>query len=371
MIQIPDTGVQTSSWGEPIQDSRPEIRIIRFRGTYDFAVPLSLANSYTFQGDEIMEQRVLGTTDIRISPIIMGTWQAGKSMWVGIDDRQTTAAIRCAYEQGITMFDTAEIYGNGHSERIIAGALHDVRDRVVYADKVFPNHLRYDQLIEACHRSLRNLNTDWIDVYYIHWPSGTFGARPVPIEETMQAMNELKCQGKIKAIGVSNFTRAQLEEAMQYGRIDCLQPPYSLFWRHVETDALPCCIEHGITVCAYSPMAQGILTGKFVSGHRFQKGDHRFKNRLMEPDNFVRVQAAIEKLKPIAERYNITLGQLALAWVIAQPQTCAIAGARNVEQVMENVKASDACLSPADLSLISEIGRMVTDHLDDNPVLWG
>ncbi|MDD2389248.1 MAG: aldo/keto reductase [Desulfobacterales bacterium] len=318
-----------------------------------------------------MEKRVLGTTNIRISPIIMGTWQAGKSMWAGIDDRETSKAMRTAFEEGITMFDTAEAYGNGHSERIIAGALHDVRDQVVYADKVFSNHLRYDQVMEACHRSLKNLNTDYIDLYYIHWPSGSFGAEPVPIGETLKAMNDLKDQGKIRAIGVSNFSGIQLEEAAGYGRIDCLQPPYSLFWRHVETDALPYCKAHHITVCAYSSMAQGILTGKFEPGHKFSKGDHRFRNRLLKGENFTRVQSAIEKLKPIAKRYNITLGQLALAWTIAQPQTCAIAGARNADQVKENVKAAEIRLSQADLSIIGDIGRMVTDHLDDNPVLWG
>jgi len=180
----------------------------------------------------VMELRKLGTTGIEISPIIMGTWQAGKDMWVGIDDTESTQAIKAAYDS-ITTFDTAEIYGNGHSERIVGNALYDVRDRVVIATKVFSSHLQYNQVINACHKSLKNLNTDYIDLYQIHWPPGSFGAKKVALEETMRAMTDLKAQGKIRAVGVSNFSRSELEEAATYGRIDSLQPPYSLFWRKV------------------------------------------------------------------------------------------------------------------------------------------
>ncbi|MBD1941817.1 aldo/keto reductase, partial [Coleofasciculus sp. FACHB-712] len=216
-----------------------------------------------------MEKRHLGTSDIQISPIVMGTWQAGKKMWVGIEDSDTIKAIREAFDAGITTVDTAEVYGEGHSEQIVAQALSDVRDQAVYATKVFANHLKYDQVIEACDRSLKNLKTDYIDLYQIHWPSGVFKSEIVPIEETMSALNHLKEQGKIRAIGVSNFSRAQLEEAAQYGRIDSLQPPYSLFWRWVEKDAMPYCVENKISILAYSSLAQGLLTGKFGSDHQF------------------------------------------------------------------------------------------------------
>ena len=172
-----------------------------------------------------METRMLGSSGLKISSIIMGTWQAGKDMWTGIDDNQITDAIRAAFDAGITTFDTAEAYGRGYSERILGAALADVRDRVVLATKVFANHLAFDQIIAACHRSLKNLKTDYIDLYQIHWPSGSFGTRPVPVEETMDAMSKLKEEGKIRAVGVSNFSRRQLEEAVQYGPIDSLQPP--------------------------------------------------------------------------------------------------------------------------------------------------
>jgi aryl-alcohol dehydrogenase-like predicted oxidoreductase len=317
-----------------------------------------------------MQLRQLGKSVLKISPILMGTWQAGKDMWTGIDDAETSRAIRAAFESGITTFDTAEAYGKGHSERILGAALADVRDQVILATKVFANHLEFDQVLDACHRSLKNLKTDYIDLYQIHWPSGSFGSKDVPIGETMGALNELKEQGKIRSIGVSNFSRTQIKEAAEYGQIDSLQPPYSLFWRHVEEDAMSFCIEENITILAYSPMAQGLLTGKFDQNSQFQKGDHRTKNKLFQPKHFERIQQALDKLRPIAGKYNVSLGQLALAWVISQPGTCAIAGARNADQVIENARSVDAVLSEDDLARMDEIGRYVTDNLGDNPVMW-
>jgi aryl-alcohol dehydrogenase-like predicted oxidoreductase len=317
-----------------------------------------------------MEKRHLGTSDIQISPIVMGTWQAGKRMWVGIEDADTIKAIRGAFDAGITTVDTAEVYGEGHSEQIVAQALSDMRDQAVYATKVFANHLKYDQVIEACHRSLKNLKTDYIDLYQIHWPSGVFKSEIVPIEETMSALNHLKEQGKIRAIGVSNFSRAQLEEAAQYGRIDSLQPPYSLFWRWVEKDAMPYCVENKISILAYSSLAQGLLTGKFGSDHQFDPADNRAKNKLFQGENYERAQQALDKLRPIAERHQCSLAQLALAWLIAQPQANAIAGARNTQQVVDNAKAGDIKLSTDELQEIDAIGRIVTDRLDDSPIMW-
>ncbi|MBD1920221.1 aldo/keto reductase [Microcoleus sp. FACHB-831] len=317
-----------------------------------------------------METRSLGNSGIQITPIIMGTWQAGKKMWVGIEDSDTIKAIRAAVDAGITTIDTAEVYGDGHSEQIVADALSDIRDKVVYATKVFANHLKYDQVIEACDRSLKNLKTDYIDLYQIHWPSGTFKTELVPIEETMKALNYLQRQGKIRAIGVSNFNRAQLEEASQYGRIDSLQPPYSLFWRWVEKEAMSYCVDNKISIIAYSPLAQGLLTGKFQPGHKFDPADNRAKNKLFQGENYQRAQEALNQLRPIAERHDCTLAQLALAWLIAQPQANAIAGARNAQQAVDNAKAGDVKLSVDELKEIDAIGRTVTDSIDDNPVMW-
>ena len=317
-----------------------------------------------------MEMRRLGRSNLQISPILMGTWQAGKRMWVGISDEETTKAIRAAFDAGITTIDTAEVYGEGHSEQIVAKALSDVRAKAVYATKVFANHLKYDQVIEACDRSLQNLQTDYIDLYQIHWPSGNFKSAVVHIEETMSALNKLLEQGKIRAIGVSNFSRDQLAEASQYGRIDSIQPPYSLFWRQVEKDTVSYCIENDISILAYSSLAQGLLTGKFAADHKFDAEDNRAKNKLFQGENYQRAQLALTKLRPIADRHQTTLGNLAIAWLIAQPQTNAIVGARNTKQAVNNVLAANIELSTSELQEIDAIGRTVTEHLDDNPVMW-
>ncbi|MGB3199490.1 MAG: aldo/keto reductase [Nodosilinea sp.] len=317
-----------------------------------------------------METRRLGQTDIEITPLIFGTWQAGKSGWVGVEDQAVIDAMQAALDAGITTFDTAEVYGNGHSEELVGKALGDRRDRVILATKVFANHLKADQVIEACENSLRRMQTEVIDLYQIHWPAGSFNSEIVPLGETMGALNQLKDQGKIRAIGVSNFSVQQIEEAMSYGRIDSLQPPYSLFWRGVEAELMPYCVENDLTILAYSALAQGLLTGKFGPDHQFPKEDIRSKNKLFQPPLYDKAQDALAKLKPIAERHHTTLGNLALAWLIAQPQTTAIVGARNVDQAKENAQAASVSLSLEDLTEIDTISRTVTDHLPTDPVMW-
>jgi aryl-alcohol dehydrogenase-like predicted oxidoreductase len=133
---------------------------------------------------------------------------------------------------------------------------------------------------------------------------------------------------------------------------------------------MPYCLKNNITILAYSSMAQGLLTGKFGPDHTFAKGDHRFKNKLFQPENYKRVQKALENLRPIAKDNNITLGQLALAWIISRPWVCAIAGARNAEQAVQNAAAADVHLSEEDLMAVNDIGKMVTDPLDDDPIMW-
>lgn len=317
-----------------------------------------------------MQTKRLGKSDIYITPIIMGTWQAGKRMWVGIEDEESIKAIRQAVDSGINTIDTAEVYGEGHSERIVGKALKDVRDKVVYATKVFANHLKYDQVISACHNSLKNLQTDYLDLYQIHWPSGSWNSEIVPIEETMRALNDLKRDGKIRAIGVSNFSLSQLVSACECGEIDSIQPPYSLFWRVVEKEIQPYCLENNISILAYSSLCQGILTGKFGDNPRFAEGDHRKDHRLLQPPHWERVKRALSQLQPFADKYHCTLAQIAIAWLIQQPQTNAIVGARNAEQVKENAQAGEIELTLEDIKLIGEVGEGVTKYLDDNPVMW-
>ena len=312
----------------------------------------------------------LGKSELHISTIIMGTFQAGKDKWVGIDDTQSMAAIRAAFDAGINTYDSAEAYGKGHAERILGAALADVRHQVVLATKVSPHRLGYDQVLNACHGSLKRLQTDYIDLYQVHWPSASFGGKAVPIAETMAAMLKLKLQGKIRAIGVSNFSRAQLKEALKFGPIDSHQPPYSLFWRQIEAESMQFCIDNDISLLAYSPMAQGLLTGKFGPYHNFEKGDHRSKNKLFQPAAYQRVQRALDRLTPIAAGLEVQLGQLALAWVLSHAGACAVAGARSARQAALNAGAADITLAAEILSIMDEIGCTVTDHLDDNPVMW-
>ncbi|SMH30693.1 Predicted oxidoreductase [Picosynechococcus sp. OG1] len=325
----------------------------------------------TRQKNELMKTRQLGQSAVQITPIILGTWQAGKRNWADIDDQEIVAGIRAAVDAGITTIDTAEIYGDGDSERRVAEAIAPQRDQVTLLTKVFANHLHHDQVITACENSLNRLQTDYIDLYQIHWPAGTWNSDLVPIAETMAALNQLKEQGKIRAIGVSNFSLAQLQEAMEHGQIDSIQPPYSLFWRAIEREIQPFCAAQQISILAYSSLAQGLLTGKFGPDHQFAAGDHRSHNRLYaDPENYQRVQTALGLLKPIATTKNCTLAQLAIAWLIRQPQTNAIVGARNAQQAIANAQAIDVELTAKDLEAIDHIGRTVTDPLDENPLLW-
>ena len=255
-------------------------------------------------------------------------------------------------------------------ERIVARALSGVRERVIYATKVFPNHLRYEEVVKACDRSLKNLSTDRIDLYQIHWPSGSFKTPKVPIEETLRALNDLKAKGKIRAIGVSNFSRAQIEEAARYGQIVSLQPPYSLFWRQVEADAMPYCVEHNVTTPGLLPDGPGPSDRQVRPRTPVRSGRSPRQEPPFQKETYRRVQAALEKLRPIAARHDCTLAQLALAWVISHPNACAIAGARNAEQAVQNAAAAKVRLSNEDLEQLDGIGRSVTDHLDDNPVMW-
>lgn len=312
----------------------------------------------------------LGNSQIKISKVIMGTWQAGKQMWTGIHDSDSLEAIKTAYDKGITTFDTAEMYGKGHSEKILGQAIKDVRDKVVLATKAAPHNLSDQKIRNACERSLKNLDTDYIDLYQIHWPAGSFGSKKVPIEETLNAMNDLKKQGKIRAIGVSNFSREQLEEALNFAQIDSVQPPYSILWRGVEDDLLEFCNEKNISVLAYSSLAQGLLTGKFVKGHTFEKGDNRKSNILFSDKIFEKALEIIDHLKPIASDFGMSLAELAICWVTSHSNTAAITGARNAQQTKTNAMALNANLPSDIVQGINEASLELKNLIGENSVMW-
>jgi myo-inositol catabolism protein IolS len=317
-----------------------------------------------------MNKRTLGHTDIESSAIIMGMWQAGKQYWVGVDDSETTRAVRAALDAGVDTFDTAEQYGDGHSERILGKALEGVRQRAVIMTKLWTTNMSRDRVFAACHESLRRLRTDYIDLYQIHWPSGSWNSPVVAIEETMEALGKLLQEGKIRAIGVSNFTAEQTREAAAFGPIASNQPPYSLFWRHADVELRPYCEREGITMLAYSPLAQGLLTGRVHPGDPFAPSDPRTDNKLFTAEHKGVVEAALAQLARMAEHKDCTMAQLALAWIIAQPMTCAIPGARNPEQAVANARAMDVTLSEDELAAMDRIGRPVSERFIDDPLLW-
>jgi myo-inositol catabolism protein IolS len=317
-----------------------------------------------------MRYTMLGRSGISISSIVAGGWQAGREDWIDIDDDESVAAFRAAFDAGVTTFDTAEEYGNGHSERILVRALGNHRDEIVIATKVSWRHLSARSLVEACERSLVNLHTDRIDLYQIHWPAGSFGSEKVPLEETVEALTKLQQAGKIRSVGVSNFDGPRLAEAATMTRIDAVQVPYSLFWRRIEADVLPVARSADMTVMAYSPLAQGLLTGAIDTDRVFPPDDNRSDNKLFRADHRRRAHAAVVQLQQIAGHQGVTTAQLALSWLLARPNVVAVVGARNPAQARENAAAGSVVVAPPALDKADRICRTVTDPLDGEQIMW-
>lgn len=313
-----------------------------------------------------MEFRQLGNSALKIPVVSFGAWAIGGWSWGGTDDEEAIRAIRQAIDIGITCIDTAPIYGMGHSETVVGEAIAGRRNEVVVATKcgmrwdleegdfffdtktpdgrparVFRN-LRPHSIRHECEQSLRRLNIDCIDLYQCHWPDKT-----TPIDETMDALLKLQREGKIREIGVSNFSTDLMEQCLQKGRIASNQPRYNALQREAEQDVLPFCREHGIGVLAYSPLAHGLLTGKVTMDRQFPEGDLRREHALYQPESRRRVLDMLETWKPIAEAHDATLAQLAINWVISQPGvTTALVGARTPDQVVENARAARFQLTP-------------------------
>ncbi len=319
-----------------------------------------------------MQYRKLGNSDLNVPVISFGAWAAGGWLWGGPDDDNAVRAMESAIDLGITCIDTAPAYGMGHSERLVGRAVYGKRDRVVIATKcglrwdcadgeryfdtidndgrplTLYRNLRPESIRYECEQSLQRMNIDCIDLYQCHWPDST-----TPIDDTMGALLDLQIQGKVRAIGVSNFTADMMRQCLQTGQIASDQPPYSALTRGAEAEVLPFCRANGIGVLAYSPLAQGLLTGKVPVDRVFPENDLRSKKPLFTRENRVKVAEMLEKVKPIAEAHNATLGQVFLAWTVAQPgMTTALAGARNEAQVIENAGAGDLELSDGELATI-------------------
>jgi len=300
-----------------------------------------------------MKTRKLGYSDLHLTPIGLGTWAMGggdwKFGWGDQDDAASIASVHQALDAGVNWIDTAAIYGHGHAERVVGKAIQDRRDDVLIATKCgrvwegesreIGKSLRRESVHREIDLSLQRLGIDCIDLYQIHWPEPD-----EEIEEGWGAVAELVEAGKIRYAGVSNFNMEQLKRIQPIHPVTSLQPPYSMLRREVEEEILPYCRENQIGIVAYSPMQAGLLTGRF-SKERVQNlpaNDWRKANPFFTSPQLEANLSIIEQLRPVAAQMEITLPQLALAWVLRRSEmTAAIAGARRPEQILETVKAGE------------------------------
>lgn len=314
-----------------------------------------------------MEYRRLGNTGLKVSEISLGSWLTYGGY---VEEQSATASIDKAYDLGINFFDTANVYMRGEAEIVVGKALKKYqRDSYVLATKVFwpmgdgPNDrgLSRKHIIEQCHASLKRLNTDYVDIYYCHRYD-----KETPLEETLRALDDLVRQGKVFYVGVSEWTAEQISEAVHLAdkklldRIVVNQPQYSMLERYIEKEVLPVCEKHGIGQVVWSPLAQGVLTGKYQKGEKAPEGSRAAQEKykslfgLLTDENLDRV----EQLKEVAADHQLSLPTLALAWILRQPNVAsALVGASRPEQLEENVKASGVKLSDETIARIEDILR--------------
>jgi aryl-alcohol dehydrogenase-like predicted oxidoreductase len=336
-----------------------------------------------------MQYRKIGNSanpeqkDLELSVVTFGAWAAGGWMWGGTERSEAVKAIQESFHAGVTSIDTAPVYGQGLSEEIVGEAIKDLpRDQVQILTKYgmrwdlekgdFAMHSKNndgqdiniykyaakESIIKECEDSLRRLGTDYIDLYQIHWHDKT-----TPIEETMGAVSLLIEQGKVRYAGVCNYDAELMREAAKYIHLVSDQVPYSMVKRDNEKELVPYCLENDKAILAYSPLERGLLTGKMKPGHQFAPDDHRASIHFYKDENLARVNAFLDKIKPIADEKNATLGQLVLRWTVAQPGiTIALVGARDAAQALQNAAAMDIALSDEEIGII-------TGHLDELEII--
>ncbi|TQR18539.1 aldo/keto reductase [Psychrobacillus soli] len=302
----------------------------------------------------------IGKTGLFVNPVGLGTNAVGgHNLFPNLNDETGKEIVRTAINNGIDFLDTAFIYGQGRSEELIGEVLKESKNRqeIVLASKgahkLVDGQVLVDNspkfLRDTVENSLRLLQTDYIDLFYIHYPDES-----TPKEEAIGALHRLKEEGKIRAIGVSNFTLDQLKEGNQDGYIDVLQSGYNLLNRNAEDDFMPYTLEHKISFIPYFPLASGLLTGKFDKNSTFEDG--RSKNPLFQGEAFVRNLEKVEQLRQIAGERNVGISNIVLAWYLAQEAIdVIIPGAKKPEQVLDNLKTLDVPLSPDEIAEIDRI----------------
>jgi methylglyoxal reductase len=318
---------------------------------------------------------MLGTTKIKVSVIALGLWAAGGTFWGGTDQGAIKKAINASIDAGVNFIDTATGYGYGLSEEILGRAIKGKRDSVVIATKCglvwdinegflhysFPGigneksvnvyrSLKKDSIKKELRQSLKLLRTDYIDLYQTHRQDPN-----TPIAETMEALLELKSKGYIRAIGVSNVTLDNLEEYSAYGTIESDQEKYSIIDKDIESSLLPWCRENKVSMLAYSPLSQGLLSGNIDPERKFTKDDARilFNSKRFNKESILEANLLLEKnLSLVAEKHNVTVGNIAVAYLAQDKTVIAICGARNEKQAVENARAGDLILDQQDMKAV-------------------
>ena len=324
-----------------------------------------------------MLTREIGKSGIKASAVGLGTWAIGGWMWGGTDEAASVDAIIASIDEGITLIDTAPAYGMGRSEKIVARAIAGRRDQIVLAtkcglvwhtqqgnhffdqqEKPVHRYLGKDSIIHELEQSLRRLGTDYIDLYITHWQDPT-----TPISETMEALEQLKKDGKIRAIGASNTSVDDLSAYVAAGQLDCLQEEYSMVKRDIEGSLLPVCTPADVSMLSYSTLALGLLSGKIGSDRMFNGDDLRRENPLFSLDNRTKITALMDEIAPICAAHNATSAQIIIAWTLQQSGiTFSLCGARNPSQAIENAKAGRINLSSDDIAMMN---TAATKHLAD------
>ncbi|MCW8280883.1 MULTISPECIES: aldo/keto reductase [Agrobacterium] len=325
--------------------------------------------------DNAILTRTIGKSGINASAVGLGTWAIGGWMWGGTEERQSIAAIQASIDAGISLIDTAPAYGMGLAETIVGKAIAGRRDKVVLVSKcglvwhVNEGAYFFHQDGKPVHRylgavsiryeieeSLKRLGTDYIDHYVTHWQDAT-----TPIAETVGALVRLKEEGKIRSIGASNVSQADLEAYIATGALDAIQEEYSMVKRDIETTLLPVCRENAVSVLSYSSLALGLLSGKVGPERVFAEDDQRHGNPRFSQANREKIARLIGVLKPVAAAHCASVAQVVIAWTIAQPGiTFSLCGARDPAQAVENAAAARLRLTESELALIS---TGIAEHL--------
>lgn len=326
-----------------------------------------------------MKKVNLGNSGISVSCIGLGTWAIGGGpAWGGDKNLQECIdTVKSCSDLGINVIDTAPAYNFGMSEEIIGIALKEMKREDVHiitkcgivwtrdgslfnkvGDTQLYKNLSKESIIEEIDRSLERMGVDYIDVYMTHWQS----VEPsfTPIRETMEALNELKAKGKIKAIGAANVTKEHIEEYLKYGDLDIIQAKFSILDRHAEQELIPLCKEKGIVFQAYSPLEQGLLTGSITKNY-IPKGAQSNK-KWFQPGNMEKAIDMVEKWSDLCRKYNCTVPNLAFAWILVQGDFINIlSGASSKEKLEANVKAADIQLSPEDERWMRELAESLEE----------